>query len=575
MRFVIGAVGDLEQLCDLDVLVDTRLLVQANSGAGKSWCLRRILEQTFGQVQHLVIDPEGEFASLRERFDYVLAARTGGDTAADPRSAKLLAHRLLELGASAILDIYELKAHERVRFVRLFLEALVDAPKSLWHPALVVVDESHVFCPQRGEAESASAVIDLATRGRKRGFAAVLATQRLSKLHKDAAAECNNKLIGRSALDIDMRRASEELGFVGREEQQTLRDLEPGEFYAFGPALSRTVARVKVGGVQTTHPKAGARLAFKAPPPTEKVRGLLPRLADLPAEAEEQVRTADAMRREIADLKRRLTLASREGPVVDETAIEKRVKAAVAVAAREQEVAIRRVSREAERLEGVLRQTAGLLTQQAERILSGLGKLAEPSEALAPARPAPISAPPQPSLARSPGPAPFSNQEGALSRPQQRILDVLAAFEPLGISQVHKNMVAVHACASPTSGGYFNNLGRLRSLGLVDYPQPSYVSLTPGGREAAGPVEPITGVAELHESWCRILPRAQSAILRALIEMYPEAVQKDDLAVQLGVSPTSGGYFNNLGRLRTLGAIEYPGRGMVKAADILWPEGLS
>jgi hypothetical protein len=305
------------------------------------------------------------------------------------------------------------------------------------------------------------------------------------------------------------------------------------------------------------------------------VRGLLPRLADLPAEAEEQVKTADALRREIADLKRRLTLASREGPVVDETAIEKRVKAAVAVAAREQEVALRRVSREAERLEGVLRQTAGLLTQQAERILSGLGKLAEPSEAAAPARPAPVSAPPQPSVARSPAPAPFSNQEGALSRPQQRILDVLAAFEPLGISQVHKNMVAVHARASPTSGGYFNNLGRLRSLGLLDYPQPSYVSLTDAGREAAGPVEPITGVAELHESWYRILPRAQSAILRALIEMYPEAAQKDDLAVQLGVSPTSGGYFNNLGRLRTLGAIEYPGRGMVRAAEILWPAGLS
>jgi hypothetical protein len=136
-------------------------------------------------------------------------------------------------------------------------------------------------------------------------------------------------------------------------------------------------------------------------------------------------------------------------------------------------------------------------------------------------------------------------------------------------------MVAVHARASPTSGGYFNNLGRLRSLGLLDYPQPSYVSLTDAGREAAGPVEPITGVAELHESWYRILPRAQSAILRALIEMYPEAAQKDDLAVQLGVSPTSGGYFNNLGRLRTLGAIEYPSRGMVRAAEILWPVGLS
>ncbi|HET6372680.1 MAG TPA: hypothetical protein VFG76_05200, partial [Candidatus Polarisedimenticolia bacterium] len=46
-------------------------------GGGKSWCLRRILEQTHGAIQHLVIDPEGEFASLRERFDYVHAAKHG------------------------------------------------------------------------------------------------------------------------------------------------------------------------------------------------------------------------------------------------------------------------------------------------------------------------------------------------------------------------------------------------------------------------------------------------------------------------------------------------------------------
>ncbi len=40
MKFTLG--GDLR--CDLTVLVDTRLLVQANSGGGKSHTLRRLLE---------------------------------------------------------------------------------------------------------------------------------------------------------------------------------------------------------------------------------------------------------------------------------------------------------------------------------------------------------------------------------------------------------------------------------------------------------------------------------------------------------------------------------------------------
>ena len=230
--------------CDLQQLIDTRALIQANSGGGKSHALRRLLEQTHGRVQQLVIDPEGEFASLRERYDSILAARHGGDTAADPRGATLLAERLLELGVSAILDISELKAHERITFVRHFLEALVDAPKTLWHPALVVVDEAQVFCPQHGEAESAAAVIDLATRGRTRGFSAILATQRLSKLHQDAAAELNNTLIGRTGLDVDRQRAGygnvQRKGFVNavsRLRTWGCIDSQPGGLVVAQPVL--------------------------------------------------------------------------------------------------------------------------------------------------------------------------------------------------------------------------------------------------------------------------------------------------------------------------------------------------
>ena len=65
---------------DVDVaqLVKSRLLVQANSGGGKSWTLRRLFEQTFGLVQHIIIDPEGEFYTLREKHDYALFGKGGG-----------------------------------------------------------------------------------------------------------------------------------------------------------------------------------------------------------------------------------------------------------------------------------------------------------------------------------------------------------------------------------------------------------------------------------------------------------------------------------------------------------------
>jgi hypothetical protein len=46
---------------DLEELLATRLLVQGNSGSGKSHLLRRLLEQSAAWVQQTIIDPEGDF----------------------------------------------------------------------------------------------------------------------------------------------------------------------------------------------------------------------------------------------------------------------------------------------------------------------------------------------------------------------------------------------------------------------------------------------------------------------------------------------------------------------------------
>jgi DNA helicase HerA-like ATPase len=63
---------------DLEELLATRLLVQGNSGSGKSHLLRRLLEQSAALVQQIIIDPEGDFVTLADRFGHLVidAART-------------------------------------------------------------------------------------------------------------------------------------------------------------------------------------------------------------------------------------------------------------------------------------------------------------------------------------------------------------------------------------------------------------------------------------------------------------------------------------------------------------------
>lgn len=549
--------------CDLGKLVDSRLLIQANSGGGKSYLVRRLLEQTHGHVQHLVIDPEGEFSTLRERFDYVLAARQGGDTAVDPRSAKLLAERLLELGVSAILDIYELKAHERIRFVRAFLEALVDAPKRLWHPALVVVDEAHMFCPQVGEAESAGAVIDLATRGRKRGYCAVLATQRLSKLHKDAAAECNNKLIGRTALDVDMKRAGDELGFGGRDQVHQLRGLSPGEFFAFGPALTQTVTQVTVGGIQTSHPKAGARLASPPPPPRAKVKALLPQLADLPAEAEARTRTLEELQREVATLKRELTKARKGVPTeVREKVVEKRVE--VPVLKDGQLDRLDRLAAKVESLQGdlakALQDVAGVvrLVRQPAALVPGNRQIVPPKKAPVPRPRESVPSSPEVREGREPG---------AVRAGARRMLEALARRYPIPTSV---RQVAQLAGISANGGTFSTYLSDLRRAGYIVGDRQT-VELTDHGWEFLGQVPGSLAAAtteELLALYAGALRDGARRILDVLIEGYPMVLPRELVGEAVSITASGGTFSTYVSDLKRAGLIEVTREGL-RASDLV------
>lgn len=540
------------QEIDLAKLIDSRLLVQANSGGGKSWLLRRLLEQSHGKVQQIVLDLEGEFGTLREKYDYILAGK-GGDTPADPRSAALLARKLLEMNVSAIIDLYELAHHERRRFVRLFLESMVNAPKELWHPVMVVIDEAHVFVPQTGESEAANAVIDLATRGRKRGYCAVLATQRISKLHKDAAAECNNKLIGRTGLDVDMKRAGDELGFTTNEQRLSLRSLEAGEFYAFGPAISTEVRKVKVGPVQTTHPKAGARSLTHVTPPTDRIKKLLGKLADLPQEAAQEARTVAELKQENATLKREKSILERKGGA-DPQAVQKAVDAALAQ--KEREFAAERKS----------------LQRAAEERGKRLAQIAKIAGVEADAQTLTVTTPrielPKTKVVIRPVPASTVPVDG-LTGPEQRILDAVAWLESIGVPEPEQTAVAFLAGYTVGGGGFNNPKGSLRTKGLIEY-RGGNLALTDAGRELARvPETPLT-TEELHGKVLSVLPGPEQRLLRPLLEVYPDDLSNEELAEASGYTAGAGGFNNPKGRLRTLGLVDYPSSGRVRARDILF-----
>jgi hypothetical protein len=159
------------------------------------------------------------------------------------------------------LDLTDLDPEQRIVKASAFFAGLIGAPREDWsHTVLVAIDEGHLLAPHiAGSARDAetrrlgvATLTDLCSRGRKRGIAPVVATQRLAKLSASVISELQNVLIGINVFDRDIARAADILGFSAREADR-LRTLGPGEFFAFGPALAATPVLAKIDPTITTH----------------------------------------------------------------------------------------------------------------------------------------------------------------------------------------------------------------------------------------------------------------------------------------------------------------------------------
>jgi hypothetical protein len=252
----------------LPKLIAGRLLIQGNSGAGKSMLLRRLFEQAFGRVQQLLIDLDGEFSTLAEHFD--VAVLSSADVLRI--GAHAFALHLREHRYSAILDLSDATADERMKLMADLATGLIDAQEEHWHPLLVLVDEAQVVAPRQdlGDVDPAlrkqtvAALADMMGRGRKRGIAGIIATQRLGETSIAISSKATNIICGRTIFDRDLERASGILGFtIGQ--GRALRSLVDGEFICLGPAICGPKrVRFRTAAVKSRHKGSAPELI--APP---------------------------------------------------------------------------------------------------------------------------------------------------------------------------------------------------------------------------------------------------------------------------------------------------------------------
>ena len=261
---IIGDNGREPLVLDLAKLLAGRLLIQGSSGAGKSMTLRRVVEQAFRAITTILVDPEGEFENLAGHIGATTVR--GSELAGDGLTAialKCREHRL-----PLHLDLSDLEPDTRIAKAAAFFTGLLAAPREHWkHTCLVAIDEAHLLAPHIAasarDAETrrlgVATLTELCSRGRKRGIAPIIATQRLAKLAASVLSELHNFLLGLNVLDRDVARAADILGWAN-DKAGILRDLAPGKFVAHGPALFRFPTIIAVREAVTLHTGATPEL---------------------------------------------------------------------------------------------------------------------------------------------------------------------------------------------------------------------------------------------------------------------------------------------------------------------------
>lgn len=558
---------------DIAKLIVTRMLVQANSGGGKSYAVRVLAEQAMNHVQTIVIDPDGEFASLREIHDVLLVGEDG-DLPADPRGAALLARRLFEKRCSAVVDLYELDPAQREEFVRDFCDALVKIPKSDLsrnaHPMLVIIDEAQDFCPEksRGTSVATKSVISLMARGRKRGMGVCLAAQRMSEINKSASSTVNNYLCGRTAQDTDRRRVAHDLG-LEKNDQDGLRNLKEGEFWAIGPAFSHPDCRkIKVARAQTTHPEPGTSMP-PPPPASKRIRAMIGReFSDLPEKAEEEAATLEQAQAELRHLRAenaRLQQQPGNQEQVHQLHAElEGVQSDLESVRCERDILVELTRSAAEDLGRIKDQLT-----EASAIAPAVARETPP-----PSRPTRVAKPPSsPAAHHAPRTAQTSRKAATGLRPaDQAVLDALAWWAAVGKPSPTRTQLAFVCKTHPRTKSHANRLSALKTAGLITT-HSGTVSLTAQGRaKATHPALPGSD-AELHEMVLSRLRPSMRETLQCVLKVYPRALSREALAIARGKHPRTKSHANELSALKSLGTLCYPQTGKVRASDDMFVSG--
>jgi len=160
---------------------------------------------------------------------------------------------LVQKGKISIIDLKDGKPEIQQIIVMKVVEELFHARKhNLIPPFLLVLEEAHNFCPERGFGEVASSkmIRTVASEGRKFGFGLCVVTQRPARIDKSVLSQCNTQIILKVTNPNDLKAIAESLeGFTSGMKEE-IRDLPVGVAMIVGATEHPLVVDIRIRRTQ-------------------------------------------------------------------------------------------------------------------------------------------------------------------------------------------------------------------------------------------------------------------------------------------------------------------------------------
>lgn len=566
-------------------VVTQTLAVLAKRRAGKSYFARRFAEQLWRAKQQIVIlDPKGDWWGILSSRDgkspglpIVIFGGARGHVPLEPGSGQLVAELVVGERLSALLDLSEMRKHERATFCADFLETLyrLKSQERYRTALMLIIDEADAVAPQQtknlgvrgGNVERMlGAAEDIVRRGGQRGLGCMLVTQRSAVLNKNVLTQTEILITLRTIAPQDLDAMQAWIDVHGTDEQRkTLRTSLPslpiGNAWVWSPGWPTDdglFERIEVLPIETYD-------SFATPKPGERRRE--PKTV---AEVD-----LDAVRKQMAATLK--NAAQRDPKALQKRVaeLEAQVRPAPAPAAapakppKTIEVPIFKDGH-LQRLEQAIDRMRVAVDDLREFAASAVERLevrpaaAAPAPAITAARLMPSAMQAAKRVRAVPPPAPArpaaAKQAGDLriGAGHMRMLQALAQA-PSGF--LSRTQLAVRSGYASSGGSFANLLGALRSAGLV-VGNNARLELTDAGR-ALGPFEQLPTGRALYDYWFSgVGLKCSAEILRVLFEQMHSARPKPLTAEEIAArtvsatggpyEATGGSFMNGLGKVRTL-----------------------